>query len=146
MPPQTRTFSLQFCSVNVATLPALSGFAEGDALTVEFPNDDFEVQQSSDGEAIGVQKHNTMADGMLRLGMGSPLITLLRQLHEASLAAGGLTYPFSAINLKSPDEIVTGDLLFKKRIPIKWGDTAQPAEIPFFLNVTKIAGGTLLPV
>ncbi len=146
MPPQTRTFSLQFCAVTVGTLPALSGFAEGDALTVEFPNDDFEVQNSSDGEAIGVQKHNTVADLMIRLGQGNPLITQLRQLHEASLAAGGITYPFSAINLKSPDELVTGDLLFKKRIPIKWGDTAQPAEIPAFLNVTQIVGGTLLPV
>jgi hypothetical protein len=123
----------------------MSGFAEGDALTVEYSNDDFEVQNSSDGEAIFVQKHNSVADGMLRLGQGNLLIPLLRQLHEASLTAGGLTYAFSAVNLKSPDELVRGNLIFKKRIPIKWADTASPAEIPFFLQVSLISGGSITP-
>lgn len=146
MPGKTaRTFSLQFCSITVSTLPALSGFAEGDALTVEYPNDDFEKQESSDGQVIWVQKHNSTADGMIRLGQGNSLISLLRQLHQASVDAGGITYQFSAKNLKSPDELVTGNLMFKKHIPIKWGDTAQPAEIPFDLLVTAIAGGDITP-
>jgi hypothetical protein len=138
------TFSLQFCSINVDSL-TLSGFAEGDALTLEFPNDDFEKQESSDGEVIFVQKHNSTLDGMLRLGQGVPGVSQLRQLHELSLAAGGVTYQFSAVNLKSADEICTGSLLFKKRAPIKWGDTGQPVEFPFFLTVTQIAGGTIIP-
>jgi hypothetical protein len=145
MPNTTRTFSLQFCSVTLGTLPAVSGFAEGDAMTVEFPNDDFEVQNSSDGESIFVQKHNQVADGMIRLGQGNPLIDLIRALHEASLVAGGLSYDFSAINLKSPTELVKGKMVFKKRIPVKWADTAQPAEIPFYINVSAIAGGNILP-
>lgn len=138
------TFSLQFCSINIDTL-TMSGMAEGDALTLEFPNDDFEKQESSDGNVIFVQKHNSTLDGMLRLGQGVPLISLLRQLHEASLLAGGLTYQFSAVNLKSADEIVKGALLFKKRPPIKWGDTGQPVEFPFFLAVTVMAGGVIIP-
>jgi hypothetical protein len=146
MPGKTvRTFSLQFCSITVSTLPALTGFAEGDALTLEYPNDDFEAQESSDGEVIWVQKHNSNMDGMIRLGQGNSLISLLRQLHQASLDAGGLSYQFSATNLKSPDESVTGLLVFKKHIPIKWGDTAQPAEVPFGLTVTSIAGGAITP-
>jgi hypothetical protein len=129
----------------VGTLPAVSGFAEGDALTVEFPNDDFEMQNSSDGQVIYIQKHNDVADGMIRLGQGNPLTDLMRQLHEASLAAGGLSYDFSAINLKSPTELVQGKMVFKKRVPVKWADTAQPAEIPFFLTVSVISGGNILP-
>ena len=138
------TFSLKHCSINVDSL-TMSGFAEGDALTLEFPNDDFEKQESSDGNVIFVQKHNSVLDGMLRLGQGIPLIPLLRQLHENSLAAGGLHYSFSAVNLKSDDEICKGLLLFKKRAPIKWGDAGQPVEFPFFLTVTAMAGGTITP-
>lgn len=138
------TFALGQCSVQVSSY-TVTGFASGDALTVEFPNDDFEKEDSSDGLVTFVQKHNSTADGMIRLGQGNPLITIMRQLHEASLFAGGITYQFTAINLKSPDEMVIGRLMFKKRIPIKWGDTVQHAEIPFFLVVEKIAGGTILP-
>ncbi len=140
-----RTFSLQFCSVTLGTLPAMSGFAEGDALTVEYPNDDFEPQQGSDGEVIWVQKHNSVADTVLRLAQGNPLISLIRQLHEASLLAGGVTYQFSAINLKSPDEFVKGQAMIKKRPPVKWSDTGQPVEIMIGLNVSAMAGGTITP-
>ena len=146
MPGKTvRTFSLQFCPVNISTLPALTGFAEGDALTLEFPNDDWEVQESSDGEVIFIQKHNSTMDGMIRLGQGNSLISLMRQLHQASLDAGGISYQFSAKSLKSPDEAITGRLMFKKHAPFKWGDTAQPAEFPFSLVVTMLAGGDITP-
>lgn len=138
------TFSLQYCSINIDSL-TMSGMAEGDALTLEYPNDDFEKQESSDGNVIYIQKHNSVLDGMLRLGQGVPLIGLLRNLHEASLLAGGLNYSFSAVNLKSNDEICKGSLLFKKRPPIKWGDTGQPVEFPFFLAATVMAGGTIIP-
>ena len=138
------TFSLQFCSINIASVP-ISGFAEGDALTLEYPNDDFEKQESADGNVIYIQKHNNTLDGMLRLGQGVPHIGLLRQLHEASLTAGGINYDFSAVNLKSTDELCKGKLLFKKRPPIKWGDTGQPVEFPFFLAATVITGGTIIP-
>jgi hypothetical protein len=130
--------------VNLATLPVVTGFAEGDGLTLEYPNDDFERQESSDGLVIWVQKHNTVCEGVLRLGQGIYLISLIRQLHEASLAAGGVFYPFSYKNLKSPDEYAAGQMIFKKRIPIKASDSAQPAEIPFDLQASVFAGGTLL--
>jgi len=140
----TVTFDLEQCSIIVASIP-MSGFAPGDGLTIEFPNDDFDKEDSSDGLVTFVRKHNHTADGQLRLGQGNPLIATLRQLHEASLAAGGLTYPFLCRNLKSLDEQVVGKLLFKKRIPLKWGDGMQHAEIPFFLVVEKIEGGTYIP-
>jgi hypothetical protein len=140
------TFSLNFCAVNLANLPAVTGFAEGDALNLEYPNDDFERQESSDGLVIWVQKHNTVVEGVLRLGQGNYLVALIRTLHEASKAAGGLLYPFSAKNLKSPDELAAGQMMIKKGPPIKWSDTAQPVEINFDLQASVFAGGTLLPV
>jgi len=143
--PYPTTFSLNFCSVIMAGVGPIEGFAEGDALMLEFPNDDFERQESSDGYVVWVQKHNTVCEGMLRLGQGNPLIALLRQLHDASKSAGGFLYSFTAENIKSPDERAAGSIIFKKNIPIKWSDTAQPAEIPFDFQPTVFAGGTLLP-
>ncbi len=137
------SFSLDFCSVNFSNV-TMSGFAEGDGMVLEFPDDDFEFQHSSDGLIIAIKKHNVACDGMIRLGQGNLLITVMRQLHEASLAAGGIWYPFFAKNLKSPDEVAAGSAMLTKRIPFKWSDTAQPAEIPFKLAVTQFAGGTLL--
>lgn len=145
MPPVTRTFSLNFCSVTLGTLPPFTGFAEGDAATMAYPNDDFEMQQSSDGHVIWVQKHNTVADVSIRLGQGNPLTALVRQLHVASLQAGGILYPFNAINLKSTDEIVAGQAMIKKQPEIKWADTAQPIEIMLGLSASTFAGGTILP-
>ncbi len=138
------TFSLQFVSINISSF-TLSGFAEGDAMTLEYPNDDFEMQASSDGLVIFIQKHNPTCDGMIRLGQGNALISPLRQLHQLSLDAGGIHYPFTAKNLKSPDEEAAGSLLFKKQPPIKWSDSAQPAEFAFFLTASRFAGGTILP-
>jgi len=138
------TFSMNYVATSIASLPIVTGYAEGDGLTIEFPNDDFERQESSDGFVIWVQKHNTVAECMLRLGQGNPLIALIRTLHQASLLAGGLHYQFGAANLKSLDEVVSGSMIFKKHVPIKWSDTGQPAEIPFDLQVSNIAGGTLL--
>jgi hypothetical protein len=138
------TFSLQFVSITISSF-VMSGFPEGDAATFVFGNDDFEKSESSDGFVIFVQKHNNTLDGMIRLQQGNPLIAQLRALHEASLAAGGLHYPFMAKNLKSPDELVRGSLLFKKRFDIKWGDSANPVEVPFFLTTDNMDGGTITP-
>lgn len=145
MPPITPvTFSLQFVAITISSF-IMSGFPEGDAATFAYPNDDFEKSESSDGFVIFVQKHNSTLDGMLRLQQGNPRIVQMRALHEASRNAGGITYPFTALNLKSPDEIVRGSLLFKKRFDIKWGDSANPVELPFFLTADEMAGGTLTP-
>lgn len=145
MPGKTPvTFALSMCSVQISSFN-MTGFAPGDALTIEFPNDDFDKEDSSDGLVTFIMKHQSTADGVIRLGQGNALIAIMRQLHEASLAVGGLTYQFSCINLKSPDEMAVGKLMFKKRLPIKWGDAIQHAEIPFFLVVEKIAGGTITP-
>lgn len=139
------SFSLAHCAVSVSTF-TMSGFADGDALKLEFPNEDFEIQYSSDGHSIAVMKHDgAKCDGVIRLGQGNMLIAMLRQLHEASLRAGGIRYPFSAVNTKSPDERAAGSLLFMGRIPILWGDTAQAAEFKFDLAVTEFTGGTLIP-
>ena len=145
MPPVTRTFSLNFCSVTLGTLPAFTGFAEGDAVTMGYPNDDFEMQQSSDGHVIWVQKHNTVVDVAIRLGMGNPMTALVRQLHKANKLAGGVLYPFNAINLKSTDEIVSGQAMIKKEPEIKWADTAQPIEIALGVSASTFAGGTYVP-
>ena len=140
----TKTFSMNFVATSIATIPVVTGYAEGDGLTLEFPNDDFERQESSDGDVIWVQKYNTVAEGMLRLGQGNALISLIRLLHEQSKAAGGLHSPFTAATLKRPDEVVAGKLIFKKTIGIKWADTPQAVEVPFDLKITKIEGGTIL--
>ena len=145
MPPQTRTFSLNFCSVTLATLPVFSGYADGDGVTMSFPNDDFEVTMGSDGHAIWVQKHNVVCDVAIRLGQGNPQIARIRQLHESSKALGGVLYPFNAINLKSLDEVVSGQAMIKKTPDIKWSDTAQAGEIMLGVTATIFAGGTYLP-
>lgn len=145
MPPVTRTFSLNFCSVTLGTLPAVSGFADGDGCTMAYPNDDFEQVTGSDGHVIWVQKHNTVVDVMIRLGQGNPLISQVRQLHKQSLLSGGVLYQFSAINLKSTDEIVSGLAIIKKHPEIKWSDTPQPYEIALGVSASQFAGGTYLP-
>jgi hypothetical protein len=145
MPPQTRTFSLNFCSVTLGTLPAVTGFADGDGITMGYANDDFEQVTGSDGFVIWVQKHNTVVDVSLRLAMGNPLTAQVRQLHVASLAAGGILYPFNAINLKSTDEIVSGQAMIKKQPEIKWSDTPQPIEIMLGVSASTFAGGTYIP-
>lgn len=142
--PTPVTFALSKCSVQFSTF-TVRGFAPGDALTIEFPNDDVDKEDSSDGLVTFILKHQSTADGVIRLGQGNPLIAIMRQLHEASLAAGGITYPFSCINLKSPDELCVGKAMLKKRIPLKWGDGIQHAEVPFFLVVEKLSGGTITP-
>jgi hypothetical protein len=144
MPPQTRTFSLNFCSVSLSSI-TFSGYADGDGVTMSFPNDDFEVTIGSDGHAIWVQKHNVVCDVTIRLGQGNPQIDQVRQLHEASKANGGILYAFNANNLKSTDEVVSGSAMIKKSPDIKWSDTAQAAEIMLGVTATIFAGGTYLP-
>lgn len=145
MPPVTRTFSLNFCSVTLGTLPPVTGFADGDGCTMGYPNDDFEQVTGSDGFVIWVQKHNTVCDVSIRLAQGNPLTAQVRQLHKASLLAGGILYPFNAINLKSTDEIVAGQAMIKKQPEIKWADTPQPIEIMLGVSASTFAGGTYLP-
>ena len=145
MPPQTKTFSLNFCSVTLATLPAFTGFADGDGITMGYASDDFEYTPGSDGHGIWVQKHNTKVDVSIRLAQGNPMTALVRQLHVASLALGGKLYPFSAVNLKSTDEIVAGQAMIVKQPEIKWADTASPIEISLGLSAATFAGGTILP-
>jgi hypothetical protein len=144
--PYPTTFSLNHCAIVMGGLGPFEGFAEGDALTLEQPNDDFESQESSDEHIIWVQKHASKMDGMLRLGQGNPLISAVKLLHEASRKAGGILYSFSAKNLKSTDELASGVIILKKRISLKWGDTAQPAEIPFDFLPSVYVGGTLPPL
>lgn len=144
MPPQTRTFSLNFCSVTLASIP-FSGFANGDGITMGYANDDFELSQGSDGFAIWIQKHNTNVDVTLRLAQGNPVTALVRQLHVASLALGGILYPFQYINLKSTDEIVAGQAMIKKHPDIKASDSEQPIEITLGLSASTFAGGTYIP-
>ncbi len=145
MPPQTKTFSLNFCSVTLATMPAFTGFADGDGVTMGYDSDDFEYTPGSDGHGIWVQKHNVKVNVAIRLAQGNPLTALVRQLHKASLLAGGILYPFGAINLKSTDEIVAGQAMIVKQPEIKWADTAQPIEIMLGVSATTFAGGTYLP-
>lgn len=144
MPPVTKTFSLNFCSVSLSTL-VFGGFADGDGVTMGYGSDDFEYTPGSDGHGIWVQKHNTKVDVVIRLAMGNPLTALVRQLHKASKLAGGILYPFNAINLKSTDEIVAGQAMIIKEPEIKWSDTAQPIEIALGVAATTFAGGTILP-
>jgi len=144
--PQTSvSFSLQFCSITIGSLPPMGGFPEGDALKIAFDGDDFEQQNSSDGFVVYVQKHNNTCTLTLRIQQGHYLIPLLRQLIEASRAAGGIFYPFSAINLKSTDEIVAGKLLFKKQPDLSWSDGASPVEFTASLQPTMFAGGSIIP-
>jgi hypothetical protein len=143
--PQTRVFSLNFCAVTLGTLPAFSGFADGDGITMGYANDDFEQVTGSDGFTIWVQKHNVVVDVSIRLAMGNPLTALVRQLHKASALAGGILYPFSAINLKSTDERVAGQAMIKKQPEIKWADSAQPIEIALGVSASEFAGGTIVP-
>jgi hypothetical protein len=143
--PQTSvTFSLQFCSITIGGI-MLDGFPEGDAMTVAYDGDDFEAQNSSDGFVIYVQKHNNTATVTCRLQQGHAKIALLRQLHDLSVAGGGLMYSFNAVNLKSPDERIAGKFIFKKQPDIKWGDGANPVEFTGSLQPTIFAGGTITP-
>jgi len=142
MAKKSATFGLQFCAINIGSLPPLSGFAEGDAMTIAYDGDDFEKQEGSDGYVIYIRKHNSVASLMFRLQQGHYLITLLRQLHEASLAADGVMYSFNATNLKSQDEVASGRILFKKHADMKWGDSANPLEFTAHLQVDKIVGGS----
>lgn len=142
MAKRSATFGLQFCSITIGSLPALSGFAEGDAMTIVYDGDDFEKQEGSDGYVIYIRKHNSTASLMFRLQQGHYLISLLRALHQASLAVDGVMYAFQAINLKSTDEVCTGRILFKKHPDMKWGDSANPLEFTAFLQVDKIVGGS----
>lgn len=144
MPNQTRTFSLNFCSVTLASIP-FSGFANGDGITMGYANDDFEWSGGSDGFGIWVQKHNSNVDVAIRLAQGNPITALVRQLHVASLAAGGILYPFQYINLKSTDEIVAGQVMIKKHPDIKASNSEQPIEIALGLSASTFAGGTYVP-
>ncbi len=139
----TVSFALNQCSVTISTF-TLTGYAAGDAVSIEFPSDDFEMEVGSDGFVTYVQKHNTTADVVIRLAQGNPLVDQLRALHETSRQAGGVTWPFNARNLKST-ESASGKLMFKKHPPIKWADSVQPIEFTASLSEVKISGGLITP-
>jgi hypothetical protein len=139
-----RSFDLNFLAVTIGSL-AMSGFAEGDALTIAFTGDDFEVVQGSDGEVLFIRKHNSVADLTLRLAQGNPLIDQVRILHQLSLDAGGLTWDFLAQNLKGSDRAV-GQLMIKKFPDHKWADSNQPVEITGSLVVSDFSGGQGFPL
>ena len=144
MAPQTRTFSLNFCAVTLASIP-FSGFANGDGITMGYANDDFELSMGSDEFGIWIQKPNSNVDVVIRLAQGNPITALVRQLHVASLALGGVLYPFQYQNLKSTDEIVAGQAMIKKHPEIKAADTESPIEIMLGVSASTFAGGTYIP-
>ena len=103
------------------------------------------MSQGSDGFAIWIQKHNTNVDVTIRLAQGNPITALVRQLHVASLALGGILYPFQYQNLKSVDEIVAGQAMIKKHPEIKAADSESPIEITLGVSASTFAGGTYIP-
>jgi len=137
-----RPFDLQFCAITLSSL-SLKGFAAGDAMVAEFPGDDFEFEQGSDGEILWIRKHNAVCNITIRLAQGNPQISQVAALHETSLAGGGIPYPFGAFYIKG-DEIISGSAMILNRMPIRWSDSAQPKEIKLGVGVTSWQGGTVL--
>jgi hypothetical protein len=138
-PPIIRSFDLQFLAVTLGTL-TIRGWADGDALIGEFPNDDFELISGADGEVLVIRKHNSVADITLRIAQGNPLIDQVRQLHEASLQSGTLAYPFEAVNLRGTERMAGGAVI-KKRPRMAFSDSSQPVEINIGLVVSAWDGG-----
>ncbi len=144
MPGTTiRTFSLNQISVTIGSLK-FTGFAEGDAVTLSWTNDDFEVVQGSDGNVVFIQKHNSVVDGVIRLTQGNDLIDQVNSLHAASVGAGGVLYPMGYKELQGTGQ-VTGSAMFKKYADKKAADSGQPIEIPFHLVPATWDGGLLIP-
>lgn len=139
-----RSFDMNFVAITLGSFP-FSGFADGDACTIAFGGDDWEVVQGSDGEVLYVRKNNAVAEVTLRLAQGNPLIDQTKILHKTSLAAGGLVWPFAAANLKGTDN-VTGNLMIMKYPDLKFSDSAQPVEIKGSLTVDQFVGGTGFPL
>jgi hypothetical protein len=123
-----------------------SGFADGDAVAHTFGGNDFEASSGSDGAVTIVRKHNNFSGIVARTMQGNVLNTLLTQLHNASLLAGGKSYPLFFKDLKGDLTVTSAQAVIEKQPDFGFADSAKPWDWGIIVVNPKIVGGQGLPV
>lgn len=123
-----------------------SGFAEGDAMAHSFPGVDFSASSGTDGAVTVVRQHNNFSGIVARTVQGNALHTLLTQLHNASLLAGGKSYTLAFKDLKSDLTVTSAQALIEKHPDFGYADSAKPWDWGIIVVRPVVNGGAGIPV
>jgi hypothetical protein len=123
-----------------------SGFADGDAVAHSFPSNDFSASSGTDGAVTVVRQHNNFSGIVARTVQGNALHTLLTQLHNASLLAGGVSYTLAFKDLKSDLTVTSAQALIEKQPDFGYADSAKPWDWGIIVVNPVINGGAGIPV
>ncbi len=129
-----------FMTLKVGAVP-FSGFAEGDAVSHTFPNDDWAESQGTDGAATFVRQHNNISSVVARTVQGNQLNALLTELHKQSLRAGGIFYPFFFADLKGDLKVTAAQSMIVKHPDWAYADSAKPWDWGIKVVNPDIVGG-----
>ena len=125
---------------------SFSGFADGDAVAHSFTNNDFAASSGSDGAVTVVRQHNNFSGIVARAMQGNALNTLLTQLHKASLAVGGKSYPLFFKDLKGDLTVTSAQAMIEKQPDFGYADSAKPWNWGIIVINPEINGGAGIPV
>lgn len=107
----------------------MSGFTEGDFITVEFAADDYEEKVGAQGDVALTRIHNPLATVTMRLQQQSPTNDDLSALRDSGMeaTAAGFASSFS-LRDSSGTSIVQGTAWVRKRPTMAFGNSGGTRE------------------
>ncbi len=123
----------------------ISGFADGDFISVEFDSDDYEKKVGSQGDVAITRIHNPLATVTLRLLQHAPSNDDLSALRDSGMAATASGFA-SAFSLRdnSGTTILQGTAFVMKRPAVAFGNAGGTREwvLAVIVSDANIGGNT----
>lgn len=100
----TRVYDVNLVALNFRGIP-IQEFADGDAMSAEYDDDDFATGQGSHGAVLRAKKHNNIVTLTVRLMQGSPSNAFLSAQNKLDRTLG------TGIGVLSMKDLLGSDLL-----------------------------------
>lgn len=119
-----KTFNIKKLIVTFAG-QTVHGFASDEAISVEFPEDDFDVVAGADGEVTHVAKVRTDTKITINLAQSSSYNDVLSGIRTADKLTGAGVFPFKAIDGSGRTVIFAASARIIKAPTVAFGSTAK---------------------
>jgi hypothetical protein len=139
-----KTFSMEKTCVTANGLP-ITGWADGDAITVEFNEDNWTHVVGADGEVTRVYQSRKDATITLRLGMGSTsnaVLANLKRLDEQT----GVPINITIIDFLLGDKVVANQCWCMRDPGRTFGQDASPKEWTYVVAELTVTHGGGSPI
>lgn len=126
-----RHYNLDQVTFTIAGVP-VTEYAEGDAITIEYTDDDWMTTKGHHGSVIRGKKPNTVADVTVTTMQGSPVNELLQNLADADLQSGLAAGPMFVKDLNGTSLASASRAWVKKRPGLKFA--TEPGSVEWALT------------